>query len=75
MSEPDWTHTLMDQLDRDEPGWYMAWATGEEGTRTLGMLQGHKDVERAQAQLKGMIARRLFHRVINAAISAGIVKT
>lgn len=89
MSEPSFIDRLIAQLDSDQPRWYLEWATSNEllkyssncetityqwerlsnsGLDPLEHLRG------AKVLLKQAVAQRLFHRILNASISANIMK-
>ena len=59
----NWQEKLMKQLDVDQPNWEIDWAD----------QQDLRDHSRFHFQLRDRVANRLFHRIINSAISAGIV--
>ena len=61
---------LMAQLDKDQPRWHFEWATHHELDRAVRMSKSILDLEPI---LKKMVAQRLFHRILNAALSAGIM--
>ncbi len=80
---PNFIDLLIAQLDKDQPRWYLEWATGGElltyskeclyyDSRKHG--EAVERVVQARDNLKSRVARRLFHRILNAALSADIVK-
>lgn len=79
----DFIQQLSDQLDKDQPRWYTEWATSSELERfseeSLLKIDGDHytavtRVQHARKQLRDRVARRLLPRILNAALSAGIIK-
>ena len=64
--------TIIDQLDKDQPHWFIDWATGGE-LSDFAYNAAKRDVEYAQQRLKIQIAQRVFHRLLNAALVVGVV--
>lgn len=66
----DFVQAISDQLDRDEPQWFIRWATGSD-LEAYALSAGQPG---AKQMLKDRIAKRIFHRVLNCAIAVGAVK-
>ena len=73
----DWQEKLMKQLDNDQPRWYLDWASQGD---MRDALQRAKRVDNVSYLLRHdvdllrrNVANHLFHRIIRAAIDAGIV--
>lgn len=61
----DWEKKLCAMLDAHQPNWFIDWAD----------QQDLKDAMRDnRTDLRHRVAQRLFHRILNAAIEAGIVR-
>lgn len=69
----DFIETLKTQLDQDQPRWWYDWATGDELRDFARDTLYHTSGE-AQTRLRNHIAQRLFHRILNASLTAGIVR-
>jgi len=67
----DWAERLMKQLDKDQPLWAFEWASQSD-------LQDYvsKGAHEFESVRKRLRERRIsqFHRIINAALSAGLIK-
>lgn len=63
---------LTAQLDRDQPRWYIEWATGEELRAYVQETEYRPEM--ASTKLRSAVSRRLFHRILNAALGAGILQ-
>lgn len=62
---------IIPQLDKDQPSWYIEWAVGDELADYASEIRYNNP--NALANLKSHIARRIFHRLLNAALSAGVI--
>lgn len=62
---------LVYQLDQDQPDWWIEWAN--EAERIDYMRDMTRAPENAVGRVKRRIFLRIFHRVLNASITAGLV--
>ena len=84
----DFITKLIAQLDQDKPMWYTEWATSRELAHYASNVESItfqwermvatgmdpiSHLKESQAALKRTVANRLFHRILNAGISCGIV--
>jgi hypothetical protein len=81
----DFPARLADQLDKDQPQWYIQWATGSEleaysidvlrctqRSMEMGLGAYTLSMRNITQRLRSSVANRLFHRILNAASAAGI---
>ena len=62
--------SIMTMLDQHQPTWAFDWAMQEDlRTYAFHLQAGHPAME----YLRDRIAQRLFHRIVNAALEAGVV--
>ncbi len=69
----DFIEKMKTQLDQDQPRWWIDWATGPETQRFVSNTM-YKTAGEAQTELRNSVANRLFHRVLNASIGAGLME-
>jgi len=68
------------QLDKDQPNWYIDWAIGSEleqyardTVQAKTRMGAEVMIVEATRRLKNRVASRLFHRILNASLSAGVI--
>jgi hypothetical protein len=70
----NWTDKLSEQLDKDQPNWFIAWADQRDLVDSLTYAKTfNKPVENQTKFLKERVSNRLFYRIMNSAITAGLV--
>jgi hypothetical protein len=74
MAHTGWMDVLKERLDKDQPHWYINWADQRELQSYAFEMKAGENSEWAVKQLRASVANRLFHRILNAAEAAGIVK-
>jgi hypothetical protein len=70
----DWQAQLVEQLDQDQPQWYIDWADQQalqQFARTV--AESPTDLPSATRALKWSTLHRMAHRILNCAISQKIV--
>lgn len=73
--DSDWRETLIAQLDKDQSLWFIDWASQDDlRDFVYAVAKAGRAIEVQVQMLKHRVSNRMFHRIINASLSAGLVK-
>lgn len=71
---PDWFEKLTAQLDKDQPFWYVKWASQQALQQfAIRVISYPQDIKDATESLRDSGNLSRMHRIINAGLGAGII--
>lgn len=71
----DWQRRLVEQLDKDQPQWYIDWADQQSLQQFVRRVSEFpQDIQDATRSLKWQTIHKMAHRILNCALSQNIVQ-